>query len=69
MNDKSDRGQSDKSEDDKGNGRKKLPRAYNVNTSHPLCIHLRNEYGLNAFSRVKGTGITVEEEEEVDCEE
>ena len=65
----SDTERSDESEDDKGNGRKKLPRAYNVNTSHPLYICLRNEYGLNTISRVKGAKMTAEDEEVDDQEE
>jgi len=60
---------SDQSDDDNGNGRKKLPRAYNVNTSHPLYIRLRNEYRLNAISRVKGAKSTVEAQEVGEQEE
>ena len=61
--------QSDESEHDKGNGRKKLPHAYNVNTSRPLHICLRNEYRLNAISRVKGAKTTGEDKEVDDQEE
>ncbi len=61
--------QSDESEDDKGNGRKKLPCAYNVNTLHSLYIHLRNEYGRNTISRVKGAKMTAEDEEVENQEE
>jgi hypothetical protein len=60
---------SGKSDDDNGNERKKLPRAYNVNTSHPLYIRLRNEYGLNAVSRVKGAKSTAEAQEVDEQEE
>ena len=41
---------------DCGNERKvKIPRAFNVRTSHPLYIRLREAYGLSPVSRVKST--------------
>jgi hypothetical protein len=60
---------SGESDDDNGNERKKLPHAHNVNTSHPLYICLRNEYGLNAVSRVKGAKSTAEAQEVDEQEE
>ena len=60
---------SGESDDDNENERKKIPWAYNVNTLHPLYIRLRNEYGLNAVSRVKGAKSTAEAQEVDEQEE
>ena len=45
------------------------PRAYNVQTSHPLYIKLREAYGLQSIQCAKGVGKTTGQSDEESDEE